>query len=115
MGNDFMKNLELAQICEIVDCMHPVDYPKGKLIITEGDVGSRMYVMEGMNIRFHFLTSNLLSIFKFLFQYLEGKVEVSREGKILSVMAPGKVIGELAILYNCKRTATIRGILMMTF
>ena len=41
----------------------------------------------------------------------EGKVEVSREGKILSTMAPGKVIGELAILYNCKRTATIKGIL----
>lgn len=84
LGNDFMKNLELAQIREIVDCMYPVDYPRGSLIIKEGDVGSIMYVME------------------------EGKVEVSREGKFLSTMAPGKVIGELAILYNCKRTATIK-------
>jgi hypothetical protein len=24
-------------------------------------------------------------------------------------MTPGKVMGELAILYNCKRTATIKG------
>ena len=47
MGNDFMKNLELAQIREIVDCMYPVDYPKGSVIIKEGDVGSIMYVMEG--------------------------------------------------------------------
>lgn len=39
----------------------------------------------------------------------EGKVEVTREGKFLSAMAAGKVIGELAILYNCKRTATIKG------
>ena len=47
LGNDFMKNLELAQIREIVDCMYPVDYPRGSLIIKEGDVGSIMYVMEG--------------------------------------------------------------------
>lgn len=39
----------------------------------------------------------------------EGKVEVSREGKFLSWMPAGKVMGELAILYNCKRTATITG------
>ena len=47
MGNDFMKNLELAQIREIVDCMYPVNYERGSLIIKEGDVGSIMYVMEG--------------------------------------------------------------------
>ena len=47
LGNDFMKNLEMAQIREIVDCMYPVDYPRGSLIIKEGDVGSIMYVMEG--------------------------------------------------------------------
>lgn len=35
-------------------------------------------------------------------------MEVSRENKYLSTLAPGKVLGELAILYNCKRTATIK-------
>lgn len=39
----------------------------------------------------------------------EGRVEVSRENKYLSTMTSGKVFGELAILYNCKRTATIKG------
>ncbi|KAJ9591965.1 hypothetical protein L9F63_001477, partial [Diploptera punctata] len=38
----------------------------------------------------------------------KGRVEVSRESKYLSTLAPGKVFGELAILYNCKRTATIK-------
>ena len=38
----------------------------------------------------------------------DGKVEVSREGKFLSILPSGKVFGELAILYNCKRTATIK-------
>ena len=31
------------------------------------------------------------------------KVEVSRDGKMLSMMVSGKLFGELAILYNCKR------------
>lgn len=47
MDNDFMKNLELSQIQEIVDCMYPVDYGKDSCIIKEGDVGSLVYVMEG--------------------------------------------------------------------
>ncbi|XP_072393984.1 cGMP-dependent protein kinase 1 isoform X1 [Diabrotica undecimpunctata] len=38
----------------------------------------------------------------------EGKVEISRENKILHHLDPGKVLGELAILYNCQRTATIK-------
>ncbi|KAM7370303.1 hypothetical protein PAMP_009863 [Pampus punctatissimus] len=84
MDNDFMKNLELSQIQEIVDCMYPVDYGKDACIIKEGDVGSLVYVME------------------------EGKVEVTKEEMKLCTMGPGKVFGELAILYNCTRTATVR-------
>merc|ERR1712106_212137 len=61
-----------------------MEHAKGSLIIKEGDIGSIVYVME------------------------EGKVEVSREGKFLSIMNSGKLFGELAILYNCQRTATIK-------
>ncbi|EDW12606.1 cGMP-dependent protein kinase, isozyme 2 forms cD4/T1/T3A/T3B isoform X1 [Drosophila mojavensis] len=86
LDNDFMKNLDLAQIREIVDCMYPVKYPAKNLIIKEGDVGSIVYVME------------------------DGRVEVSREGKYLSTLSGAKVLGELAILYNCQRTATITAI-----
>lgn len=39
--------------------------------------------------------------------FVEGRVEVSREGKYLSTLSGAKVLGELAILYNCQRTATI--------
>ncbi|XP_031619272.1 cGMP-dependent protein kinase, isozyme 2 forms cD4/T1/T3A/T3B isoform X2 [Contarinia nasturtii] len=83
LDNDFMKNLDMNQIREIVDCMYPVQYAAKSLIIKEGDVGSIVYVME------------------------EGRVEVSREGKYLSTLSGAKVLGELAILYNCQRTATI--------
>lgn len=82
--NDFMKNLETIQIKEITDCMYPVEYAQDSLIIKEGDVGSVVYVME------------------------EGKVEVTKESKFLCTLGPGKVFGELAILYNCTRTATVK-------
>uniref|UniRef100_I3IV25 cGMP-dependent protein kinase n=1 Tax=Oreochromis niloticus TaxID=8128 RepID=I3IV25_ORENI len=84
LDNDFMKNLELSQIQEIVDCMYPVEYGKDSCIIKEGDVGSLVYVME------------------------DGKVEVTKESLKLCTMGPGKVFGELAILYNCTRTATVK-------
>jgi len=84
MDNDFMKNLEMSQINEIVNVMVPMEYAKNSQIIREGEAGTLVYVME------------------------EGKVEVSREGKMLSMMVAGKLFGELAILYNCKRTATIK-------
>uniref|UniRef100_A0A8C7U0L4 cGMP-dependent protein kinase n=1 Tax=Oncorhynchus mykiss TaxID=8022 RepID=A0A8C7U0L4_ONCMY len=84
LDNDFMKNLELSQIQEIVDCMYPVEYGKDSCIIKEGDVGSLVYVME------------------------DGRVEVTKESVKLCTMGPGKVFGELAILYNCTRTATIK-------
>uniref|UniRef100_A0A8C7J8I1 cGMP-dependent protein kinase n=1 Tax=Oncorhynchus kisutch TaxID=8019 RepID=A0A8C7J8I1_ONCKI len=79
-----MKNLELSQIQEIVDCMYPVEYATDSCIIKEGDVGSLVYVME------------------------DGKVEVTKESMKLCTMGPGKVFGELAILYNCTRTATVK-------
>ena len=50
LDNGFMKNLELPQINEIVDCMYPVDYKEDSLIIKEGDVGSIVYVMEGTSL-----------------------------------------------------------------
>lgn len=81
-----MKNLDPQQIEEITDCMFPVEYMAESFIIKEGEVGSVVFVME------------------------DGKVEVSKEGKVMHTMNPGRVFGELAILYNCTRTATIKAI-----
>jgi len=39
----------------------------------------------------------------------EGKVEVTKANTKLCTMGPEKVFGELAILYNCTRTASIKG------
>uniref|UniRef100_A0A8C2GZS3 cGMP-dependent protein kinase n=1 Tax=Cyprinus carpio TaxID=7962 RepID=A0A8C2GZS3_CYPCA len=50
----------------------------------------------------------VFTVVVFFFFFPEGKVEVSKEGLKLCTMGPGKVFGELAILYNCTRTATVR-------
>uniref|UniRef100_A0A671W648 cGMP-dependent protein kinase n=1 Tax=Sparus aurata TaxID=8175 RepID=A0A671W648_SPAAU len=83
MDNDFMKHLEHGQILTIMDCMHPTSLTKGCCVIQEGDDGSTVYVLE------------------------EGMVEVTKQGKKLCTIGQGKVFGELAILYNCTRTATV--------
>jgi len=48
--------------------------------------------------------------FEFVYIWLsDGELEVTKSGQKLSVMSAGKVFGELAILYNCTRTATVQG------
>jgi cGMP-dependent protein kinase len=44
-----------------------------------------------------------------LYVSAEGELEVVQGGRILGRMGPGKAFGELAILYNCTRTASIKG------
>ena len=39
----------------------------------------------------------------------EGRVEVRKNSKLICKMGCGRVFGELAILYNCTRTASIKG------
>ena len=47
-GDDFLKHLSPSNIREIIDCMQLVDYKKETVIIKEGDVGSKLYVLEGL-------------------------------------------------------------------
>ncbi|KAF3701701.1 cGMP-dependent protein kinase 1 [Channa argus] len=62
---------------------YPTSLVKGSCVIQEGHDGSTVYVLE------------------------EGAVEVTKQGKKLCTIGPRKVFGELAILYNCTRTATV--------
>ncbi|XP_037825865.1 cGMP-dependent protein kinase, isozyme 1 isoform X1 [Lucilia sericata] len=84
MDNDFLKNIDASQVRELVDSMYSLSIEKGKFVIREGEVGAHLYVSA------------------------EGEFEVEKNGKILGIMGPGKAFGELAILYNCTRTASIR-------
>ncbi|XP_032234964.1 cGMP-dependent protein kinase 1 isoform X2 [Nematostella vectensis] len=84
LDNDFLKNLEASQVREVVECMCERMFKRDEYIIKEKEPGSHLYVLE------------------------EGKCQVTKEGTVLGHMGPGKAFGELAILYNCTRTASVR-------
>ncbi|XP_026681606.1 cGMP-dependent protein kinase, isozyme 1-like [Diaphorina citri] len=86
MDNDFLKNLDTLQVKEMVESMHQAEYKADSYVITEGEAGNDLFVSA------------------------EGEFQVIKDGKILAVMGPGKAFGELAILYNCTRTASIRAL-----
>lgn len=86
MENDFLKNLSQGQVRELVDAMHEKQVPKGCYVIREGELGSHLYVSA------------------------EGEYDVIKDGKVLGRLGVGKAFGELAILYNCKRTASIKAV-----
>lgn len=39
----------------------------------------------------------------------DGQLEVLKGGKFIGTIGPGRAFGELAILYNCTRTASVKG------
>uniref|UniRef100_A0A8C1PDB1 cGMP-dependent protein kinase n=1 Tax=Cyprinus carpio TaxID=7962 RepID=A0A8C1PDB1_CYPCA len=86
MNNDFLKKLEPQHTREMVDCMYEKIYAAEQLVIQEGEPGNYLYVLA------------------------EGLLEVIQNGKLLGQMRPGTAFGELAILYNCKRTATVKAV-----
>ena len=46
----------------------------------------------------------------YLYVASEGEFDVIKDGKVLGRLGVGKAFGELAILYNCKRTASIKAV-----
>ncbi len=107
--NDFLKNLGPGQVREVVDYMELKRVPAGTYVIREGDSG------EGnIQEKFHMTSiSEIKHFFCFsgshLYVSAEGEYEVIKEGKVLGRLGGGKAFGELAILYNCMRTASIKG------
>lgn len=64
--------------------LEPVHVPAGASVIREGDAGDRMYVVE------------------------TGEVDVSAAGRHLRTQGPGSEFGEIALLRDVPRTATVR-------
>mmetsp|Transcript_6207 Transcript_6207/g.10080 ORF Transcript_6207/g.10080 Transcript_6207/m.10080 type:complete len:121 (-) Transcript_6207:594-956(-) len=78
--------------------MQPRNFKKGQDIITYGDVGSEYFILARGNVRV------------FVYQNGVDPKDPELENKIMfqKIMEQGAGFGELALMYNSKRTATIR-------
>ena len=77
------EGLSKKQLSQVSRLMTPLDLKAGKVIARQGEVGREFLIL------------------------LEGQVEVARDGKIIAVRGPGDFIGEIALLDNRPRTATV--------
>lgn len=64
--------------------MRKEEFDEGFLLITEGESGSKLYVVES------------------------GTLEVTINGSVIREMARGNMLGELALLYDAPRSATVQ-------
>jgi MFS family permease len=82
-GTPIFEPLGPANIERVARNLVQIEADPGMIVIREGDPGDRFYVIE------------------------QGEVEVSRHGEPLAKLGPGDFFGEIALLRNVPRTATV--------
>ncbi|KAJ0060913.1 hypothetical protein NL108_001766, partial [Boleophthalmus pectinirostris] len=82
--NDFLKRLDDEQTAMMVELLVLSKFNPGDEVIKEGSEGDSMYIVAA------------------------GELQVTQARQDLRTLTTGDVFGELAILYNCKRTATVK-------
>jgi CRP-like cAMP-binding protein len=75
-----LSKRELAQVASIAD---EIDFRPGKVLTREGERGREFFIL------------------------LEGSAEVTRKGKVLATRRSGEFFGEIALMCNVPRVATV--------
>eukprot|EP01147_Barroeca_monosierra_P010619 gene10619-2741_t len=83
-GNPYVSKLTLSQKQAVAIHMLLCTYEPDDVVIKQGESGDRLYV----------ITSGVVSV-------------TTNGGQVKSDIGSGTVFGELALLYDCKRTATV--------
>jgi len=77
------EGLSKKELAEIARVTEDLEVPAGKVLCKEGDTGQEFFVI------------------------VKGKTEVSRKGKPIAARGDGDFVGEIALLEDTKRTATV--------
>ena len=80
------RDLSPAEIDLLLSRFVPLTVAAGEVIIRQGESGERFYVVRS------------------------GRVEVERDGQVLAQLGPGEAFGEIALLLDLPRTATVTAI-----
>ena len=82
--NFVFEDMDEKEMSKLVAAMEEVQVSRGKDIITQGEPGDYFYVVA------------------------KGEVEFCIDGQRVGTAGPGNAFGELALLYRCPRSATVR-------
>jgi CRP/FNR family cyclic AMP-dependent transcriptional regulator len=77
------RDKDLRQIAQLVD---EVDLPDGKVLMREGDTGAEMFLISS------------------------GSARVERGGQVVGEFGPGSVLGEMALVSEGPRNATVTAV-----
>ena len=82
-GSPLFEDLSKGELAQLARQSEDVEVPAGKVLCSEGDPAREFFVI------------------------VDGEVEVTRNGKLLATRGPGDLIGEIALLADVPRTATV--------
>jgi len=94
-GHFLFSNLTSRQLGVVVDAMELEKIPQGETLIEEGTEGKKFYVVK--DGEFDVIVNT----------FHDGVFDIS-VGKTVKTLGPKQNFGELALMYDCPRTATIQ-------
>jgi hypothetical protein len=80
---EMFEFLTPAGLERVASHLEPLRVQRGEVVIRQGDVGDRVYLVEG------------------------GALEVRKDGTHVAELGPGSMVGEIALLRDVPRTATV--------
>lgn len=81
-----LSSLDSAVQLRLADALQPAKFEKGAVVVRQGDIGDNFYLID------------------------EGTAEVTADGKVLNTLHKGDYFGELALLNQEPRAATVTAV-----